>query len=124
VIVRLPRILIALALATSIGLHWGFLQVVAWTGMVISYSQEGSVTEAVVKTFDGDHPCGLCKQIAKGKRTERKAGYKFELGKLKFPHAPVTFIFCTQPLLWEIGASDQTAELVTHAPPVPPPRIL
>src|SRR5258705_1951082 len=97
---------------------------VAWTGMVISYSQDGTVSEAVVKTFDGNHPCGLCKQIARGKRSEKKAEYKAELGKLKCCYAPVAFIFKKPSALWEIPAPNEVAHLLTYAPPVPPPRSL
>jgi hypothetical protein len=123
VLVRLPKLLIVLALASSIGLHWAFLQVVAWTGMVISYSQDRPVTEAVSDTFDGQHPCKLCKQIAKGKNAEKKAEYQFESIKVKFAYAPTAFIFSTPPLFWELPTSHESADLLTHAPPVPPPRI-
>jgi hypothetical protein len=121
---RLPRILIALALASSIGWHWAFLQAVAWAGMVISYSHQGPVADAVVKTFDGHHPCSLCKQIEKSKRTEKKANYNFEFGTLKFPYAPVAFIFTRPALFQKILSVDPDATLLTQAPPVPPPRIL
>jgi hypothetical protein len=46
-----------------IGGHWGFLQVIAWTGMVIDYSHHMSVPTAVVKALDGNDPCALCKTI-------------------------------------------------------------
>jgi len=119
---RLPKLFIALALASSIGLHWAFLQVVAWTGMVISYSQDRPVTEAVSDTFDGHHPCKLCKQIAKGKRSERKSDFQFELGKVKFAYAPAVFIFSAPPVLWEVGEREGSAASLTRAPPAPPPR--
>jgi len=122
VLVRLPRILIVLALAGSIGLHWSFLQVVAWTGMLITYSHDRPVTEAVSDTFDGQHPCKLCKQIAKGKRTETRSTFQFESSKVKFAHAAVTIVYSTPPLLWEMAALDEAAALLTHSPPIPPPR--
>jgi hypothetical protein len=124
VLAGFPRGLIVVALASSIGLHWTFLQVVAWTGMVLTYSQEVPVTEAVVKTFDGKHPCSLCKEIAKGKHSEKETDYKFECAKLKFSYAPVTFLFTQPSAFWEIVLPDDFAELLTHAPPVPPPRTL
>src|SRR6058998_3621670 len=114
--------LIALALASSIGLHWTFLQAVAWAGMIVSYSQEAPLGEAVVKTFDGQHPCNLCKQIAKGKRSENKSEYKFELRKLEFPYAPFAFIFRAPSSFRELRAGDDQAELRAQSPPVPPPR--
>jgi len=114
--------LIALALASSIGLHWTVLQVVAWTGMIVSYSQEAPLGQAVAKTFDGQHPCKLCKQIAKGKQSEKKSEYKFELKKLEFPYAPVAFIFRAPSSFWAVRAGDDSPDLLTHAPLIPPPR--
>ena len=114
--------LIALALASSIGLHWTFLQAVAWAGMIVSYSQEAPLGEAVVKTFDGQHPCTLCKQIAKGKRSEKKSEYKFELKKLEFPYTPFAFVFRAPSSFWTMWAGDDSCALLTHAPPIPPPR--
>ena len=116
--------LIALALASSIGLHWTFLQAVAWAGMIVSYSQEAPLGEAVAKTFDGQHPCTLCKQIAKGKQSEKKSDYKFELKKLEFPYTPFAFIFRSPSSFREMCAGDDEADLLTHAPAIPPPRSL
>ena len=124
VLARLPRLLVALALAVSIGLHWTVLQVVAWTGMVISYSQDAPLAEAVVKTLDGNHPCTLCKQIAKGKQSEKKSEFKFEVKKLEFPFVRVAFSFSAPTSFWELRAGDERAELLTHSPPLPPPRNL
>lgn len=121
---RLPRILIALALASTIGLHWTFLQAVAWAGMIVSFSQEAPLGEAVVKTFDGQHPCKLCKQIARGKQSEKKSEYKFESSKLEFSYMPVAFIFRAPSSFRTVRAGDDGADLLTHSPPVPPPRSL
>ena len=120
---RLPKILIVLALAGSIGLHWSFLQAVAWAGMIVNYSQEAPLGEAVVKTFDGQHPCPLCKQIAKGKQAEKKSVFKFEVRKFEFPYAPVAFIFRSPSWFQELTVPDQRAGIRPHSPPVPPPRI-
>jgi hypothetical protein len=57
VLTRLSKLVLALALAGSIGLHWAFLQAVAWTGMVASYACILPISEALQKTFDGKHPC-------------------------------------------------------------------
>ena len=95
---------------------------VAWTEMVISYSQQGPVVEAVAKTFDGHHPCDLCKQIARSKRSEKKAEYKFEWGKLKFPYTSWALVFTHPGATRVIVRPDDLPEMLTHAPPVPPPR--
>jgi hypothetical protein len=61
-----------LVLVLSLGLHRAVLQTVAWTGMLISYSRDASLKEAVAMTFDGEHPCPLCKAIKQGRAEEKK----------------------------------------------------
>lgn len=66
------RLTTVVLLVLSLGLHWALLQTVAWTGMVIAYSRDGSVRQAVARTFDGEHPCPLCKVIQQGREEERQ----------------------------------------------------
>ena len=75
---RLPfcRACILLALVLSLGLHWTVLQSAAWVSMIVSYSQDGSLREAVVKTFDGEHPCELCRMIDRGTSEGPNTGEK------------------------------------------------
>jgi len=122
VFARLPRIVIALALASSIGLHWAFLQAVAWAGMIVTYSQDAPLSEAVAKTFDGRHPCELCKKIATSKQSEKKSESKFELSKLEFPYVRSEFVFLAPSSFREIRPVNNRADFLTHSPPVPPPR--
>ncbi|HEY2951339.1 MAG TPA: hypothetical protein VGK40_02085 [Verrucomicrobiae bacterium] len=67
------KMAVALALVLAIGGHWAVLQTAAWVGMVISYSQDSPLKEAVVKTFDGRHPCKLCKAVQAGKTSRTEA---------------------------------------------------
>jgi hypothetical protein len=62
--------MMALALFLVAGGHWAMLQGVAWATMVHDFSRNGSLTQAVEKTFDGKHPCAMCKKIAKAKNSE------------------------------------------------------
>ena len=121
---RLPKMLLVLALASSIGLHWAFLQVVAWAGMVVTYSQTGPMSEAVAKTFDGQHPCKLCKEIANAKKGEQKNEFKFEPNKFEFRFVAVVFIFQAPSSFWLSSESDDDAPVLSLSPPVPPPRSL
>lgn len=61
------------ALFLSAGGHIALLQGVAWATMIRDYSCTGSVTAAVEKTFDGKHPCPLCKKIAAQRDHEEKS---------------------------------------------------
>jgi len=49
------------------------LQLVAWTTMLHDFSRTGSLSDAVGKTFDGEHLCPLCKKIAKVRASEEKS---------------------------------------------------
>ena len=71
-----------MTLLLTFGGHWVFLQSVAWVGMVVSYSQNSSVSEALTKTFDGKHPCKLCKVVEQGKKQQEE--HDIPLQKFKF----------------------------------------
>ena len=45
------------------------LQLVAWTGMLMSFSKTESIQEAVSKTFDGEHPCELCETVSEARKS-------------------------------------------------------
>ena len=120
---RIPGLAIIAALVCSVGLHWGFLQSVAWVGMVVNYSQSGTVTEALAKTFDGKHPCALCKTIAKGKQTEKKSEFPAKEKKVALPYSTAVFVFGTPMHFWKASGLDEEADSLNLAPPVPPPRI-
>lgn len=38
--------------------------------MIVSYSQDSTLAEAVTDTFSGEKPCCLCKKIAEAKSSE------------------------------------------------------
>ncbi len=57
---------IVLLLCLALGLQWALVQGIAWAEMFISFASEGSVIEAVEKTFDGQHACPLCKKVKEG----------------------------------------------------------
>jgi hypothetical protein len=68
---RIARGLVVVALCLSLGLQWAALQGIAWTGMLINYTTEGTLAEAVVKTFDGEHPCALCQLVEEGRGKQK-----------------------------------------------------
>ena len=74
-------LVIALALFLVAGGHWAMLQGVAWATMVKDFSKTGSLTEAVGKTFDGKHPCAMCKKIASARTSEEKAPITVKIDK-------------------------------------------
>ncbi len=77
---RLPRLfritgllLVGLAFFALAGGHWAVLQTIAWTQMVRDYSKSVSISEALVRTFSGEYPCGLCTRISTERHKEEKA---------------------------------------------------
>jgi hypothetical protein len=121
---RLPRFAIATALACTIGLHWGLLQSVAWVGMVVSYSHDGGIGMGLEKTFDGKHPCALCKAIAVAKKAEKKPESAPLAKKLEFSYSATTFVFAAPSGYWEADRLEPVGYSLHRPPPVPPPRQL
>jgi hypothetical protein len=108
-----------------VGGHWAALQVVAWTGMLWTYSSEGSLITAVEKTFDGQHPCDLCKTIAKSRSSEEKAPARAPLQLAKIDAVVLTESGMAEPVFGETNWSPVTVhgEMRLETPPVPPPRL-
>lgn len=65
--------LIFLAMFSIAGGHWAALQSVAWARMIVEYSKDSSLGAAVARTFSGEDPCTMCKQITKARQKEEKA---------------------------------------------------
>jgi hypothetical protein len=68
---RFAQRTVVLLTCLSLGMHWAVLQGVAWTGMFLANLNQGTVTEAVEKTFDGEHPCPLCLAVKEGQKKEK-----------------------------------------------------
>ena len=119
---RLGRILLALAVCASLGLHWAALQTVAWTQMLVTYSQNAAFGEAVKKTFDGEHPCDLCLLVKQGRSEEKKQEalpLTKKLDAVLVREVTRTMQF-TRTVSFPITA--ERAEGWSESPPVPPPR--
>jgi hypothetical protein len=126
---RVLHSLLVAALMVSIGLHWAVLQSAAWVGMAVAYSVEkGSVVEGLSDTFDGDHPCPLCKAVEKGVESEQqpKEGQPppSKTKEMKLTLALVTvplFVFAPiAPQHWIMTSSDLKTR--REEPVSPPPQ--
>lgn len=126
---RFMRGLVVLALCLSIGLHWVALQSAAWVGMAVTYSMEtGSLSQGLSETFDGEHPCPLCKLVEHGTDAEKKSTdeksppnnlkeLKLTLALSSIPH----FVFPAPPAQDWITTSS-TALSRNVRPVTPPPQ--
>ncbi len=120
---RLNKIVTLAALVGTLGVHWAVLQSIAWSAMLADNWHSGSLRTAVVRTFDGQHPCGLCKGIAEGKRSEQRKEFKVELPKLEFPPLAVETALIPPARLRVLIFSQTLPDTAAPAPPTPPPRL-
>ena len=104
------------------GAHWAALQTVAWTTMLANNLRTQSVSEAVSNTFDGEHPCPLCKAIAAAKKSEKKSEAVSPVLKMEFPPAPEKFVLISPEPISAFSPAEFSADSFFHKPPVPPPR--
>jgi hypothetical protein len=119
----LVKVIAVVALTLSLGLHWAFLQSVAWAGMIVQYSKDDSVTSALSKTFDGKHACKLCRIVEAGRSAEKAPAIEVKVPKLAACSPVVLTVWLAEnPIqrLPERGPAELTARF--EAPPLPPPR--
>jgi hypothetical protein len=69
---RASQYFLIATLLVSMGGHLALVQTVAWGNMLVDFSSKSSFSEAVDKTFSGEHPCPLCKVVRKSKREDEK----------------------------------------------------
>jgi len=124
---RTGRIIAVLLLVLSLGLHWALLQSVAWVSMVVRYSQNDSLKVALVKTFDGQHPCSLCKVIEQARGEERRSSDTLSTVPVHYdwiydrPEDVYTFGSRFSP---SIDVVQMHLLGLTEPPPTPPPRFI
>jgi hypothetical protein len=124
VFARVAHLLLIVALLSATGTHWMMLQTVAWATMLADNARTSPLPTALAKTFDGKHPCALCKQIAQGKQAEHKSDFPTELKKLEFLHAPVVLALWSSSQFYSLPEQTFPVSLLAEMPPVPPPRSL
>jgi len=119
---RLLKWLAVLSLIFVLGGHWAVLQSVAWVTMLAGYSQAAPLKEALVSTFDGKHPCPICKFVAKGKKSEQKQETQRTLIKLDLFVISSPVALCPPDRFPVHFASPGFSGARSEIPPTPPPR--
>jgi hypothetical protein len=122
VLVRLGKVLVVVALVATITARWAVLQTVAWTTMLADNLQSAPLQEALTKTFDGKHPCCLCKAIAARKESERKKEVAAQMQKIEFPPAGENFALIVPSQFQLVPQANNFADPLAQKPPTPPPR--
>jgi hypothetical protein len=124
VFVRLSKFCVIVALVAMTGTQWAALQSVAWTTMLADNLRTHSLAEAVKQTFDGMHPCCLCKAIAAAKKSEKKKEFTLQTQKLEFPPSPENFVLVAPGRFELLPLANAFAESLAFEPPTSPPRSL
>ena len=122
---RVFKLAVVPLLVLCLGLHWALLQTVAWTGMLIRYSQDRPLAEAVSDTFDGQHPCPMCEVIEQGREDERqeREQYPSKSGpKMDWAIIWESSSFHFLEKREEFATVGCSRGLRTRTPPTPPPR--
>jgi hypothetical protein len=119
---RLSKFLLIVALAGSIGLHWAVLQAVAWTTMFASNITCEDFSTAITHTFDGKHPCCLCKAIAAAKKSQKKSEALSLTIKMEFPPPAENFVLVAPPFYRPLVPENLSAGSFSSKPLLPPPR--
>lgn len=120
------RLLVLCCLLFVSGLHWFVMQTVAWSGMLVMRSGEVGFVEAARGTFDGTHPCSLCRAVDEGRSDDEGERERLAEVLAKFQ--------CVLPVSTALPAA-VSADIVYGAtaggfgdsrrakPWVPPPRV-
>ena len=121
---KIGHVFLILALLGATGGHWAVLQTIAWADMLAKNLQTESVGEAITKTFDGAHPCKMCKQISAGKKAEKKADLTLQIKKLEFVSIRPAWLILAPQEFQTVPETALNFESIPHRPSVPPPRPL
>lgn len=91
--------------------------------MLVVNARHAPLSEAVKKTFDGNHPCDLCHAVAEGKKSENKSEVLPTIAKIDLICTTQT-IHCFPPLQrYQYGPAVLAVAERIERPPVPPPRV-
>jgi hypothetical protein len=118
----IARAVTIFALCCAIGLQWLALQSVAWTAMIVDYSKQTSLCRAIAQTFDGAHPCSLCRIVNKGKTAEKKSDLQLLTPKIDMICTKRAITLSGLSVHFDYPVSDFSLSRIGYSPPVPPPR--
>ncbi len=118
------RLLLAVTILNLTGGHWLLLQTVAWSKMVVDYSKKSSLSQAVAQTFDGEHPCTMCKKIDQGREKEKKQELQQIQLKKDLLNEPRLIVLSPPRLFWFSTPPAPLLVIRGESPVPPPPRHL
>jgi hypothetical protein len=118
---RCQKILVAVMLLSMSGVSLALLQTAAWAGMLASRAPTLGVAESVKSTFDGKHPCPLCRAVETSRAPEKKTDVQLKIPRLEFP-AENSRVYLVTTAGDFVVLSDEFAESISSLPLLRPPR--
>ena len=117
--------LVICTLVAATGGQWMVLQSAAWAGMIVSNLRHDSIQAAVSQTFDGQHPCPLCRAIENTKKSDKKSEVEIKITRMEFPPDQCDYgLIGDDHHLPNTAPSDEFAESLTIPPLLRPPRLI
>lgn len=121
---RLHRILIVCLLGWSLGFQWFSLQSVAWASMLVERTVQSDWQEAFRTTFDGQHPCQLCRVVQSAQAEEDDSVAPIRVPRLELLYGgESTLSVEVHPRPVPVFADPPGFPQRRTRPPIPPPRL-
>jgi hypothetical protein len=117
------KLIVVTSLTLSIGGHWGLLQTIAWSNMLLDYSENLTWTSALSRTIDPDTICRICEFIQEGRNQESNQDFSKTQFKIDLV-CEQREVFLNCPNVADDKAITFIVHSQFHAPPfAPPPRV-
>jgi hypothetical protein len=123
VLKKAVAILTLTCLLSASGGHLVLIQGVAWSKMLIDYSKQTSFGVAIQETFDGEHPCEICKKVEiESKKQQKQETKLLDIKKELFGFEKSLILI---PVVTQESHSTETFSVLVrnHPPQSPPPKI-
>ncbi|HTW93928.1 MAG TPA: hypothetical protein VMD30_03975 [Tepidisphaeraceae bacterium] len=120
-----PRSIFLILLAIIITASpWDIMQSVAWASMLVNDFRTQSILQSVEHTFDGRHPCPLCRAIAASRKSGKHSEFVAGQTRLEFLPSPAIVVIVTPERSEHVFAVIQVVDSLSRKPAVPPPRAI
>ncbi len=104
------------------GGQWAVLQSAAWAGMLVEHLHRQTLAVAVAQTFDGQHPCAMCKAIQKQKSSEKKNDFDIKADRIDLLSVAGIEIAPDDDFRLTLVNSDEFSPSFARPPLLRPPR--
>ncbi len=81
-----------------------------------------SFCQAVKRTFDGAHPCSLCRIVNKGHASDQKRGAQISSVKIDIAFVSRVIRLLPRRMPFQYASLEVRLSETNHSPPSPPPR--